>query len=197
MPMSRLFPDVCSELLNLHGLYHKVVFSSNYYIAHSDTPYTVLPQLDRLNDDPSDQALRDFKPWAMFFNPGYGKFLMRYGPKPADVGPFYAFRGTGEIVGGWRERVFGDLAWGEKQLKFRVPGYRPLAIAPPYGNYGQVKTNDAQIPKLLFGRLHISFPLIFTQDRPPFARRGAGTTDRVGRLALDDRSVDRLVKGAF
>jgi hypothetical protein len=78
-----------------------------------------------------------------------------------------------------------------------VPGYRPLAIAPPYGNYGQVATNDPEIPRLLFDRLHLAFPLIFTQDVEPFARRGAGTTERVGRLELTEAAVDRLAKGAF
>jgi hypothetical protein len=76
VPLSRLFPDVSSELLNIHALYHKIIFSSNYYVAHSDTPYTLLPQLDRINDDASDQMLRDIKPWQPLINPGYGKFLV-------------------------------------------------------------------------------------------------------------------------
>jgi peptidoglycan/xylan/chitin deacetylase (PgdA/CDA1 family) len=135
--------------------------------------------------------------WDIQLESGSGKFLMRWGPKRTDVGPFYAFRGTGEIVGGWRERTFGDLAWGEKQLKFRVPGYQPLAIAPPYGNYGQVATNDPEIPRLLFDRLHLAFPLIFTQDRTPFAQRGAGTSERVGRLELTGAAVERLAAGDF
>jgi peptidoglycan/xylan/chitin deacetylase (PgdA/CDA1 family) len=143
------------------------------------------------------RALQHSGRWDVQLESGSGKYLMRYGPKPTDVGPFYAFRGTEEIVGGWRERVFGDLGWGEKQLEFRVPGYRPLAIAPPYGNYGQVATNDPEIPRLLFDRLHLAFPLIFTQDRTPFARRGAGTIERVGRLELTDAAVDRLGDGAF
>jgi hypothetical protein len=37
--------------------------------------FTNLPQLDRLNDDTTDQALRDIRPWQMIFNPGFGAAL--------------------------------------------------------------------------------------------------------------------------
>ena len=37
MPLSKLYPDVQSELFNVNGLYHKNVFSANYYIADSNT----------------------------------------------------------------------------------------------------------------------------------------------------------------
>ncbi|HYT91613.1 MAG TPA: hypothetical protein VEL76_23070 [Gemmataceae bacterium] len=89
MPLSQLFPDASSELLNIHGLYHKILFSSNYFVAHSDTPYTILPQLDRLNDDASDQALRNIKSWQPLFNPGFGKFLIT---SPAFDPQTYAIR---------------------------------------------------------------------------------------------------------
>jgi hypothetical protein len=68
IPFSRLYPDVQSELLNLDGIYHKIVLSGNFYAAHSDTSYLQLPQLDRLHDDNSDKALRDFYPQAPFIN---------------------------------------------------------------------------------------------------------------------------------
>jgi hypothetical protein len=72
LPLSRLYPGVESELLNLNGIYHKVVFSANYYNAHSDTPFTRLPMLDQLNDAVTDQMLRDFLPRWREFNPGNG-----------------------------------------------------------------------------------------------------------------------------
>ena len=34
-----------------------------------------LPQLDRLNDDANDQALRDIRPWQSVFNPNSATFL--------------------------------------------------------------------------------------------------------------------------
>src|SRR5262249_10603906 len=75
LPLSRLYPNVQSEFFNLQGLYHKSVFSSNYYIAHSDTPFSLLPQLDRLNPDATDQALRDITPLQPILNPPNGVAL--------------------------------------------------------------------------------------------------------------------------
>jgi hypothetical protein len=75
MPLSHLYPDLQSQLLNVNGIYHKIVLSSNFYVAHSDTPFTALPQLDRLNDDATDQALRDIKPIEAAINPAHGALL--------------------------------------------------------------------------------------------------------------------------
>ncbi len=131
--------------------------------------------------------------WDVQLESGTGKHLMRWGPSPRDVGSFYAYRGVDEIVGGWRERVFGDLSWGERQLTYRVHGYRPLAIAPAYGNYGQLGTNDPEIPRLLLARLLGAFPVVFVQDRSPFAVRGAGTSSPVGRLQVtSERDLQAL-----
>lgn len=77
VPLSRLFPDVQSELLNLNGIYHKVNLSGNYYVAHSNVAFTTLPQLDRLNDDPTDQSLRDIKPEEPIFQPGTSGLLLK------------------------------------------------------------------------------------------------------------------------
>lgn len=75
IPFSRLYRDVHSDLFNLDGIYHKMVLSGNYYFAHSDTRLTRFPQLDRLNDDATDQALRDFRPRQGDFNAANAAFL--------------------------------------------------------------------------------------------------------------------------
>jgi hypothetical protein len=75
IPFSRLYPDVCSEYWNVNAIYHKIVLSGNYYIVNSDTSYRELPQLDRLNDDATDQALRDIHPLLPALNPANGLFL--------------------------------------------------------------------------------------------------------------------------
>lgn len=67
VPLSRLYPDVNSELFNLCGLYHKNTFSANYFIAGSNVSWAVLPQLDRLNDDATENAWRDITPWQHTF----------------------------------------------------------------------------------------------------------------------------------
>jgi peptidoglycan/xylan/chitin deacetylase (PgdA/CDA1 family) len=122
--------------------------------------------------------------WEVQLQAGTGHQQIRYGPAPDDVGPFYAYRGSEEVLGGWRERVFSDITYGEEQLSFRVRGYRPLAFAPPYGNYGQAGTNDRRIPRELLARLLGSFEVVFTQDRPGFASPGAGTAEPVGRIEI-------------
>ncbi len=69
IPFTHLYSGVQSELWNVNGLNHKMVFSTNYVYAYTNTPYTELPQLDRLNDDATNQALRDIRPYQFLFNP--------------------------------------------------------------------------------------------------------------------------------
>jgi hypothetical protein len=68
-PLSRLYPDIHSELFNLDGIYHKIVVTGNFYDAFSNISFTDLPQLDRLNDDIGDLSLRTMTPWQITFNP--------------------------------------------------------------------------------------------------------------------------------
>jgi peptidoglycan/xylan/chitin deacetylase (PgdA/CDA1 family) len=120
--------------------------------------------------------------WDVQLQSGTGDRLIRFGPGPDDVGPFYAYRGSEEVLGGWRERVFSDITYGEQQLAHNVHGYRPLAFAPPYGNYGQVRTNDRHIPREFLARALLSFDVVFTQDRSGFATPGA--TNPLGRFEV-------------
>ncbi len=76
MPLTRLYPNVQSDLFNVNALNHKIVLSSNYLYAGSTVNYLLLPQLDRLNDDATDQALRDINPLQTAFNPGNGYYLV-------------------------------------------------------------------------------------------------------------------------
>ena len=70
LPFSRLYSDASSDLFNVRGLYHKSVLSGNYFAAKSDTSYTQLPLLDRLNDDAVDQAYRTITPQQANYLPG-------------------------------------------------------------------------------------------------------------------------------
>lgn len=131
--------------------------------------------------------------WEVQLQSGTGHHQIRYGPAPDDVGPFYAYRGSEEVLGGWRERVFSDVTWGEEQLSFHVRGYRPLAFAPPYGNYGQAGTNDQRIPRELLARLRDSFEVVFTQDRIGFASPGAGKAAPLGRMEITREVTERAL----
>lgn len=75
IPFTRLYPNAQSDLFNICGINHKVTLGSNYFIASSNQPYTVFPQLDRLNDDATDQALRDITPQQATLNPANGAYL--------------------------------------------------------------------------------------------------------------------------
>ena len=160
-------------LRRLH--FNAVLFVDAGRVAASNPAYLTWPELG---------SLQRSGRWDIQLQSGTGNHLIRYGPAPGDVGPFYAYRGTEERIDGWRERVFSDITWGEEQLAFRVPGYRPLAVAPPYGNYGQVGTNDPRIPRELLARLFDSFEVVFTQDRPGFASPGAGKAKPLGRIEI-------------
>jgi peptidoglycan/xylan/chitin deacetylase (PgdA/CDA1 family) len=127
--------------------------------------------------------------WELQLQSGSGNHLIRYGPAPDDVGPFYAYRGSEEVLGGWRERVFSDITEGERQLAAHIHGHRPLAFAPPYGNYGQAGTNDRRIPRALLARLLLDYPLVFTQDRSGSAT--AGSKPPLGRIVVSPGTTDR------
>jgi hypothetical protein len=75
IPFSKLYPDLQSELFNYNGIYHKMVFSADYYWAHSNVTFTQLPELDQLNDNETDQALRDIRPWQPLLNPANATML--------------------------------------------------------------------------------------------------------------------------
>jgi peptidoglycan/xylan/chitin deacetylase (PgdA/CDA1 family) len=133
-------------------------------------------------------ALQRSGRWDVQLQSGTGNRLIRYGPGRDEVGPFYAYRGSEEVLGGWRERVFSDITDAEELLARRIPGYRPLAFAPPYGNYGQAGTNDPRIPRELLARLELSFPLVLTQDRSGFARPGA--RNPIGRIEVSGNTTE-------
>jgi hypothetical protein len=61
LPFTAAYPEFKSDLFNVNGINHKVVNSINYFNASSSAQYSNFAQLDRLNDDASDQALRDIR----------------------------------------------------------------------------------------------------------------------------------------
>jgi lipopolysaccharide export system protein LptA len=75
LPLTRLYPNVQSEFFNLQGINHKIVLAGNYFATHSNVPYTQLPLLDRLQDDATDQAIRDITPMQAALNRQNGQFL--------------------------------------------------------------------------------------------------------------------------
>ncbi len=71
----------------------------------------------------------------------------------------------------WKARAEGDISRGVSLLSARVPGYRPIAFALPYGDYGQYASNDPRIAPELRGFLKERFGCWFTQpsSNPDFS----------------------------
>ena len=153
--------------------FNAVLFVGVGPVESADPAYLTWDELSRLQDSGR---------WSIQLQSGTGHRQIQYGRDADDVGPFYAYRGAEEVLGGWRERVFSDITYGEEQLAHHVEGYRPLAFAPPYGNYGQAGTNDPRIPRELLARLLLSFDVVFTQDRSGFATPGA--RNPLGRIEV-------------
>ena len=122
--------------------------------------------------------------WSIQLHAGRGHHNIRYGAGEREVGPFYAYRDAphGETLEDWHRRVVADLEWGEGELRRHVPGYEPLAFAPPFGAYGQLDTNDPEIPRLMGRELRERFGVVFVQEDPHPARPG---DPDVTRLQLD------------
>jgi hypothetical protein len=61
LPLSRVYPDLASDLFNVQGIAHKLVFHADYGYFLSDVGFRELVPLDRLDDDATDQARRDLR----------------------------------------------------------------------------------------------------------------------------------------
>jgi peptidoglycan/xylan/chitin deacetylase (PgdA/CDA1 family) len=128
------------------------------------------------------ETLEESTRWELQLHSGRGHQQVQYGPDPDDFGPFYAYELEGEDFDAWQERVRSDIEWGQDELAGEIRAYRPLAFAPPYGNYGQDGTNDPRIPEDLLGWLTERYGAVFTQDRNALARRGSGQP--LGRIQV-------------
>jgi hypothetical protein len=93
MPLTRLYPDVQNVLLNLNGINHKIVLTTNFYAAQTNEHFTHFPQLDRLYDDATDQAIRDITPVQPIINTTFGPLLATLGQPNSIYNPQrYAIR---------------------------------------------------------------------------------------------------------
>jgi len=96
-------------------------------------------------------------------------------PDAAVVGPFYAWRrwqpGTpvqsahAESFAEWKVRAESDITTGSERLVAELgpSPERSLSFAVPFGDYGQVHSNDVGIAPSLRSFLDAHFPVWFTQ----------------------------------
>jgi peptidoglycan/xylan/chitin deacetylase (PgdA/CDA1 family) len=113
-----------------------VMFVDVGRVENGDPAYLTWPEL---------QTAQDSGRWQLQLHSGEGHQQIGHGPGEDDYGPYYAYREQGEDFEGWRERVRSDIEWGQQTVADNISAYRPLAFAPPYGNYGQDGSNDPRI----------------------------------------------------
>ena len=108
-------------------------------------------------------TLQDSGRWDVQLQSGTGNLQIRYGSAPGDVGPFYAYRGSEEVLGGWRERVFFGHHLRLRNSCPSMFGATDRSRSRPHiGNYWRGRTNDRRRPTRasgpaaaeLRGRLH-------------------------------------------
>jgi peptidoglycan/xylan/chitin deacetylase (PgdA/CDA1 family) len=163
-----------------------VMFVDVGHVDAGDPEYLTWDELERL----------DRERWELQLHSGKGHEQIRSGAD--EYGPFYAYVEEGEDFDGWRERVRSDIEWGDETLAEHLPTYRPLAFAPPYGNYGQDGTNHPRIPVDLLGWLTERYELVFTQDVNARAKPRSGPP--YGRIQLTRATTggelyERLLSG--
>jgi Polysaccharide deacetylase len=96
------------------------------------------------------------------------------------TGPFYANEMVGESFEGYVSRVTHDITSAIGIMREQIPGFRSIAMALPYGSYGQCSTNDPSIPRFLGPWLAAHFALIFTVNPIQYATRSEPRY-RIGR----------------
>jgi peptidoglycan/xylan/chitin deacetylase (PgdA/CDA1 family) len=117
--------------------------------------------------------------WEMQLHAGHGHHNIPYDAK-GTLGPFYANRVLRrESLGDWERRVVSDLDWGQATLRKHVPSYRPLSFAPPYGNFGQLATDDRAIPQRLGAIARDRYGIVFVQQPARYARVGDTVVPRL------------------
>lgn len=81
IPFTRIYPDVHSALFNLDGMAHKISFVADYRFVRSNVDFRELPELDRLNDDATDQSMRDLRLYRqMTFQKGTTQYALATSP---------------------------------------------------------------------------------------------------------------------
>jgi peptidoglycan/xylan/chitin deacetylase (PgdA/CDA1 family) len=112
---------------------------------------------------------------------------------PTTTGPFYAWRAWNdsaslEPLDAWYARMRSDIEAGEAALTQRVPAHVPHAFAVPFSDYGQIHSNDPEIPVDLAEYLDAHYAAWFVQmGDPPFAMPGPGA--RTFRYSVERKTT--------
>jgi peptidoglycan/xylan/chitin deacetylase (PgdA/CDA1 family) len=139
---------------------------------------------------PQLRAMQKSGVWTVQEHGGRGHEYLAFNATGAKGG-IYAYRryipgqsghaGYLEDFSAFERRVTSDIVWGSQQFQEQIPGYRPLAFAVPYANYGQEETNDRRIPEFTLPWLKGHFGVVFGGD---YLAEGRGQPDEIhGRFS--------------
>jgi hypothetical protein len=125
--------------------------------------------------------------WDIQEHAGEGHYNVRWGKGRKDTGPYYAYRrltGDGlESFDAYRKRVVDDVEWGMSRMKKEIPGFMPYGFAVPFGNYGQLKSNDPRIKSFFGGYLQKRFRAVFVVQPAGYTTQNT-PRGRIGRLEV-------------
>jgi peptidoglycan/xylan/chitin deacetylase (PgdA/CDA1 family) len=121
--------------------------------------------------------------WDLQEHAHAGHALIPTGPG-RQTGPYYAnllYRdGKRETFTAFKRRVSADILTGRRLMASHIPEFKPLAFAPPYDSYGQLRTNYAPIPAWESAWLRRTFKVVFVQDRRVYNLAGNPIGQRYG-----------------
>ncbi len=120
--------------------------------------------------------------WDIQLEAGLGAKNIRAGAKE-DMRPFYANlrvygNGKHETFAAYRRRVTSDIELGISLMRAQLPGWIPQAMAVPFGDYGQLASNDGRIGPFMRTWLHAHFQALLLQGQPVFSVAGMQEIDR-------------------
>ena len=125
--------------------------------------------------------------WDIQEHAGDGHHNVRYGKGRKETGPFYAYRRMTdnglESFDAYKKRVIKDVEWGMERLKDEIPGFAPLSFALPYGNYGQLESNDPRIKGFFSDYLRKRFKAVFVVKPSGYTTRKTPRW-RIGRIEI-------------
>lgn len=137
-------------------------------------------------DWPEMQQLESSGRWDIESHFGYGHEWVRINKAGRLGGAFadlqYLPRSHGkpgrlETFAQFRQRFATNMLWSIRELRQHVPGYQPIAMAIPRGDYGQGHTNDRRIPHFVISWLDKHFPVVFGGD---YLARSQGRPFQIG-----------------
>src|SRR5262249_2216847 len=106
----RTFPEVHSEIFNLNGLAHKMVFDANYSFADSNQPISAVPIFNEFDDNSQEQFRRRLlvNTWDGILPPQFDprSFAIRSGAGTGIAAPWNELVDNMNVLRlGWRQRL--------------------------------------------------------------------------------------------